>query len=226
MILTKYKNNLLKTIKESSLDPNLFITEEKELCNNNYFAICLRNSTILFAVCPWGDSFETFQCCYSQFRYGFPISLVQYAGGWDDLAVRFGEWLDTVVKPYLDDISTPNLWQILEKDHSRTKSELGIPEDFEPFSDEEKIQIRLSIKDFRLLIVNKFNPSKEELESIDARLKYLSDAIDKHNKFDWKGIAISTAISITVALSMNPEQANQLFQLFKEVFSKVLYLLS
>ena len=76
------------------------------------------------------------------------------------------------------------------------------------------------------MIVQNFDPNKEELESINARLEYLSDAMDKHNRFDWKGIAINTVIAITVALSLNPEQASQLFQLFRQVFSNLIYLLS
>jgi hypothetical protein len=75
------------------------------------------------------------------------------------------------------------------------------------------------------LIVNNFNPNKEELELINARLKYLSDAVDKHNKFDWKGIAINTVIAIIIALSLSPEQGNQLFHLFRQVFSNLIYLL-
>ncbi|MFH1639569.1 MAG: hypothetical protein ABIB93_04575 [Chloroflexota bacterium] len=94
------------------------------------------------------------------------------------------------------------------------------------FSDEEKRQIRLCLNDFRLLIMQNFRPHKEALESIDARLKYLSDAMDKHNKFDWKGIAINTVIAIAVALSLNHEQGIRLFQLFGKVFSNILYLLS
>jgi hypothetical protein len=75
------------------------------------------------------------------------------------------------------------------------------------------------------LIIKNFKPNKEELEVVDARLKYLSDAMEKHNKFDWKGIAINTVIAITIALSLNPEQGNKLFQLFKQVFAAVIYLL-
>ena len=69
------------------------------------------------------------------------------------------------------------------------------------------------------------NPSQEELKSVDARLEYLSSAIDKHNKFDWKVIVINTVITITIALSLSAEQGSQLFQLFKQIFSNILYLL-
>lgn len=225
LLLKKYKNELLTIIQESGLDPNLFIAKEEVVADDRYFTITLRDSPIFFAVQADSNSFESFWYVHSLFRPSFPQSVRYYVTGWGDLTTKFKSWLNDVAKAYLDEISTPDLWQILEETRSHTKYELGTPKDFESFSAEEKIQIRLSLNDFRLLIVKNFNPNKEELEAIDTRLKYLSDAVDKHNKFDWKGIAINTVIAITIALSLNPEQGNQLFQLFKQVFFNVLYLL-
>lgn len=225
MILKKYKNNLLTIIQESGLDPNLFTAEDGTIDKADYFIISLRDSQIRFAVKPYAGNFDRFVCCCSVFRANFPIGEAHASPDIDNLTGRFNAWLNGVVKPYLDNVSTPDLWHMLEETRSRTKYELGTPEDFESFSDEEKTQIRLSLNDFHLLIVENFNPNQEELKSVDARLEYLSDAIDKHNKFDWKGIAIATVINITIALSLNPEQGIQLFQLFKQLFSNVLYLL-
>lgn len=225
MILKKYKNNLLTIIQESGLDPNLFTAEDGTIDKVVFFIISLRDSQIRFAVKPYDGDFNRFIYCFSVFRADFPIGSNLFSPDIDSLTIEFNKWLNGVVKPYLDDVSTPDLWHILEETRSRTKYELGTPEDFESFSDEEKTQIRLSLNDFRLLIVENFNPNQEELKSVDARLEYLSDAIDKHNKFDWKGIAIATVINITIALSLNPEQGSQLFQLFKQIFSNVLYLL-
>lgn len=225
MILTKYKNNLLAIIQESGLEPNLFIAKEEVINKTKYFTISLRDSKILFAVRPWGSSFESFLYCHSLFRADFGMTDAQYTSNFDSLAEIFKGWLEEVVKPYLDNISTPDLWLTLEENRTRTKDKTATPEDFEAFSDEEKIQIRLSLNDFRLLIVKNFKPNKEELVAIDTRLKYLSNAMDKHNKFDWKGITINTVIAISIALSLNPEQGSKLFHLFTQVFSHIIYLL-
>jgi len=224
MILTKHKNILLSIIQESGLEPNLFSANDEVIDQEENFVIRLRDSQILFAVEPY-STFDSFSAYHSIFSPDFPMSESTYVESISKLAERFKRWLEGVVKPYLDDIGTPNLWQILENNRSQTKSELGTPDDFEFFSDEEKIRIRLSLNDFKLLIVKNFNPKKEVLESVNARLQYLSDAVDKHNKFDWKGISINTVIALTIALSLNPHQANQLFQLFKHVFSNIIYLL-
>ena len=225
MILRKYKNQLLTIIQELGFDPNLFIAQDKAIDKSKHFTISLRDTRICFAVQPCYGSFERFFFRYSEFSDGFPLCGNQLADDWNYLAKSFKSWLTAIVKPYLDDINTPDLWQVLQETLSHTKYESGTPADFESFSDEDKIRIRLSLSDFRLLIVNNFNPNKEELESIDSHIKYLSNAMDKHNKFDWKGIAINTVIAITTALSLNPEQGNQLFQLFKQVFSRILYFL-
>ena len=225
MILAKHKNKLIAIIQESGLDPNLFDAKEGIIDKEKYFIIRVRDSEIRYAVQPYEGSFSRFSRRGSRFLADFPMAGNNYCGDFDALAEDFERWLEKVVKPYLDDVNTPDLWQILEENRTHVKSELATPRDFEPFSDEEKDQIKLSLNDFRLLIVQNFNPKKEELESIEARLKYLSDAVDKHNRFDWKGIAISTVIAIIIALSLSPEQGNQLFQLFKEIFSNVIYLL-
>lgn len=225
MILRKHKNHLLKLIQEYGLETSLFTAEDGSIDEDTYFIMSLRDSPVRFAVKPYLGSLDSFYYRSSQFRADFPMSPSDLYADEDRLTRLFKSWLGDVVQPYLDNVNTPDLWQILEETRSRTKSELGTPEDFDSFSDEEKIQIRLSLSEFRLLITQNFNPNQEELKTVDARLQYLSDAIDKHNKFDWKGIAISTVISITIALSLNPEQGNQLFQLFKQIFSNILYLL-
>jgi hypothetical protein len=223
-ILTKYKNELLSIIQESGLDPNLFIAKEEVINNVKHFVISVRDSQIIFTVKDYLESFYSFSCQYSQFNANFSTTS-DYPQNFDSLAGILKEWLEETVKPYLDEINTPNLWQILEQNRIRTKDKIGTPEDFKLFSEDEKCQIRLSITDFRLSIIKNFEPNKEVLDSIDARLKYLSEAVDKHNKFDWKGIAINTVIAITIALALNPEQSSKLFHLFQQVFTQILYLL-
>jgi hypothetical protein len=54
------------------------------------------------------------------------------------------------------------------------------------------------------------------LEFINERLEYLSQAVDRLNKFDWKAQALSTLISIAVNLSVDTEGGKKLFQLFSQ----------
>lgn len=79
----------------------------------------------------------------------------------------------------------------------------------------------MALRDVRLLIVGRFSPAVPEMESIDDRLDYLTQAVDRLNKFDWKSLLISTIISISVALSFDTEKGKQLFNLFKQVFDVI-----
>jgi hypothetical protein len=76
----------------------------------------------------------------------------------------------------------------------------------------------LALRDVRLLIIDRFAPSTAEMESIDARLNYLTQAIERLNRFDWKSLLISSIMSISVALSFDTEKGRQLYKLFKQVF--------
>ncbi len=225
MILKKYKNQILKTIQESGIDEGLFIAKNEAIKGVDNFVIILLDSPIRFLIKPWLNSLTQFMYNYSQFVDGFSLSS-EYSYTDDiNLSNKIKDWLDTVVRPYLDELNTPDLWERFLDDYADAKNQLGTPDDFQPFSDEEKIPIRLSINELSLSIKNNFNPNRDQLKIINDRLKYLSDALDKHNKFDWRGIAISSAISIMIALSLSSKQGHQLFQLFQKIFPTVLHLL-
>lgn len=224
MILTKHKNQLLAIIQESGLDPALFASTTRTINKHKFFSIQLRDSRLHFAVRP-ADSFKTFEWYSSEFSPDFPLVGPYRNYTLSNLLTRFELWLNNDVKPYLDEAITPDLWQILQNTRSEATRQAEAPDYLESFSKEEKIQLRLSINEFRLLIVKQFNPPDKELQAIDDRLKHLSDAVAKHNKFDWRGIAVSTVISIATTLALSPEAQHQLIELFKSVFSHIIYLL-
>ena len=227
MILKKQKNFLLGLIQECGLDPSLFTAKDDvTIDGKDYFVVSVRDSPVRFAVRPYPTSFEESLYRCSQFRDGFLLTSEAYSAGWQGtLANGFKEWLPGVVRPYLDDAATPDMWELLKESGSQTRMATGTPEEFGHFTDEERLRIRLSINEFRLVIINDFGPTKDQIKALDDRLKYLAEALDKHNRFDWKGIAINTAIAIGIALSLDAEQGARLLQLFRQVFSGVLYLL-
>ena len=225
MILKTYKNSLLNTIKAHDLDPKLFSAEDGLIDTINFTQIRLRNSPLLFAVRPWPPYFDRFGFRLSQWQQDYPISDLQYVSNFSELTLMFEQWLLTVVIPYLDDIGASDSWQILQDSVSHTMDRPQTPHEFEPFSEEEKVQLKHSIDELRVLIVDKFNVQNKELRSINTLLKHLSDSVDKHNKFDWRGIAINVAFNIALHLALNPEQTRQLLQLFAGVFSNITHLL-
>jgi len=79
---------------------------------------------------------------------------------------------------------------------------------------------------FRLLVVENYHPDTEQLILISERLKYLEAAVDRLNSFDWKGVTISTLLSIAITLSLDTERGRQLYILFKQALSDLLHLLN
>ena len=224
MMLTKHKNALLSVIKNSHFDPKLFGSEIGSIDGEDFFIIRLLNSSLQFAVRPRGE-FKTFYYRSSFFTPGFPLSNLNLSISPEDLVDTFKDWLDSTVKPYLDDLNTPDLWQTLEDTWSETIGEIDTQDYLEPFSYDEKTRINLAIEKFQVLLVSNFNPSKETLNDIKNSLKYLSNATDKQTKFQWKILALSIVLNIAFNLALDPEKFRQLIQLFKEVFSNIIYLL-
>jgi hypothetical protein len=224
MILKEHKNRLLTIIQESGFDPGLFTTQPETIANEEFFAIHLRNSSIRFALRPYGD-FNTFQFYQSTFTPGFYFTGPYGYYHPKDLYAKFENWLNTVVRPHLDELNAPDLWQALQDTLSVPTGQKQSPLDLEPFSEDEKVQLRVSIERLRLSISNNFNLQSKQLATVNKLLKHLSDALDKHSRFDWRGIAINVAVTIALHLALNPDQTKQLFQLFKDVFSNVIHLL-
>ena len=65
------------------------------------------------------------------------------------------------------------------------------------------------------MLIEEYKPTEEQLNSIEDRLKYLSDSTERLNKVDWQGVAISTIMSISM-FSMYSE-ANKFIRM-KEQF--------
>lgn len=222
-MLKKHKNLLLGIIKEKGLDPKLFHGEDKMIDDENMFVIELVNSPMFFAVRNLETYFDVFSYHRTLFRPGF--AKIQFGGNVDRLQYDFGEWLDNHTRLYIEEKVEPDLWESIALHEPLVTGAKLVSEDTDLFSDDEKVLLRMSINEFRLLVIKNFKPSADELKVIDDRLEYLSNSIDRLNKIDWRSVAITTLISISIALMLNAEQGRLLLDLFRQVFTSVLYLI-
>jgi hypothetical protein len=94
------------------------------------------------------------------------------------------------------------------------------------FNDTEKIQLRLSINEFKMLINKTFCPDEYETKAIHDRLDYLAESLDRLNRIDWRSLALSTVLSISIALSLDTTKGQILIDLFKRLFSNVIRLIT
>ena len=83
----------------------------------------------------------------------------------------------------------------------------------------------MAIEELKLLIHKNLETTVEEQQVVNNRLDYLIEAMNRLNKFDWKSIAISSIMSISVALTLDTNKGQLLFDLFKKVFSIIPMLL-
>lgn len=222
-MLKRHKNGFIGVIQEHGLDSQSFEVEEPVFDKVKAFVLRFRKSSMCFIVWPDEESFDRFQYSFTSFTPAFPSSGVRYSRDIDGVYESFSIWLKQDLALYIDNMLEPDFWEQITTQHDFLSSS-GETE-YEQFDEEEKAQLRLKIGEFRLLVINKFGLSPEQIEMINRRLDYMSEALDRLNRFDWRGVVINSVVSISIALYLNNEQGRTLFNLFKRVFATVVHLL-
>jgi hypothetical protein len=226
-MLKRYKNGFFNLIKEAGLSPTDFHVEDAIFEGLPAFIISLGDTPLKFIVVS--DSQiryeDDFDFAYTTFAPDFPQIPTDLTGdrfSIQDIYEQFKAWLTEHVIEYIDDLITPDLWAQIQKDKTLVNGDKISGDELTEFSKEEKIQLKLSINEFKQAIVTNFSPSETEMRIIDDRLNYLGKALDRLNRFDWRAIALSSLISITIALSLDTQKGHLLFELFKQLFSAAL----
>lgn len=220
----KYSNEIFTIIEKSGLDPAHFeIERTPEVGIATLTAIGIKNSSLKFIIKSDPTSFDKFTSRYTRFNPGFTLSEFNPAtyAQFENVAERFQLWLTSHAKPYLDDCTDVDLWDQYSRSYgSIDLQSLDFNEQSE-FSKDEKKHISAAIQNLKLLIVTQFQLQGQEIKLIHERLDYLSDAVDRLNKFDWKSLVISTILGIITTLTLDTEKGKQLFLLFKKVFGSI-----
>jgi hypothetical protein len=227
-MLKKYKNGFFDLIQKSGFDPKLFDVSEETIHDHDGFIITVRNSLLKFIARNNKLNRHELDCSYTRFLKNFPQAGYFPQSGWEDIEfvyTHFEKWLKEDLQDYLDEAITPDLWEQANFQRPLMSTAGFEKQDTSNYSDEEKAQLRLALSEFRLLIAENFKPTEEQMHVIDERLDYVSSALDRLNRFDWKSILLSTTISISIALSLDTARGKLLFDLLRRVLSNVLYLL-
>lgn len=246
-MLKQHKNAFFDAIQDSGLDPALFSASETEVSfspstpfsmivrkirylfreespRGPVFDIKIDNSPMKFSVMQ-GGSFGHAYCRFTLFLLNFPVV------GWGsqkpvkDILVTFKGWLENHAKKYIQEIQLPDYWSQMEMFKSFVADAEPNEGNREEFTEEEREVVRQSVQRFRGLLEEHFDPTPEQKEFINERLDYLTKAVDRLNKFDWRGLAFSTLVSISVNLTVDTERGKILFHLFKEAFKATVKLL-
>jgi hypothetical protein len=228
-MLKRHKNRLLGAFNGSPFIVDDF--DANESCDANgvpMFIITYKGSRFKFVVRTSMQSHHDFQFAYTMLAPQYPLSEFQPMDEWvgiDVICDVLGWWLKNNLKEYTEDLNIADLWTDLANGLSSSSVSDLEEDDISEFTIEEKRQIRVAIDHFRDRLITEFAPTRERLETVDKRLKYLADALDRLNRFDWKGVLISTMLGISTALSLDTEKGKALLGIAKAVFSKVIGLL-
>ncbi len=223
-MLTQYKNTLYQIINEFELNPEDFRLSESD----GKTIVQYTESKLEFVFIEDKDSFH--RAKYSQVNYNPGLTRTLPSRGrlypnYNDVFEIFKHWLSGHVKVYQENNSSIDLWAELQKQKTITDFTGQADDQYTPFTDEQKRQIRLGLNEVKLLIQKEFKPSEDEMKVVADRLDYLANALDRLNKFDWKGVLVATVGGIATALSLDPEKAAIVWNFFKDMLERVVPLL-
>jgi hypothetical protein len=224
-MLNSQKDRLLKIVTASGMDPTDFgVSEARDSNGLPVFKLRLAQDTrLFFSAVAHPTDYDQVRCIHSTFSPDFREMAFQPDGwiGIEQAYVLFETWLYQHVKRYLREITIPDPWRHLALRPEIGGITLATPYDTATFTSIEQAQIREALGRFRNLAVAEFKLTQDRICALDDRVGYLSDAVTRLNRFDWKNVALSSIVTISTALSLSTEQGRLLAQLFKQAFSVV-----
>jgi hypothetical protein len=184
----------------------------------------IEDSPVEFWARSLPDDFDRFEAQWTAFKPGFPLS------GWvgegreksiDDIVKYFEYWLrDTAVR-YVSEVYEPDPWGHLRQFQPLISDSTFTQEDLRSFTQQEKIEIRRSLQEFKRVVYENYTPDEAQQEFIEERLDYLSKSVDRLNRFDWRALAVSVVIGIGINLSVDTSTGATLLRLFERAFQSI-----
>jgi hypothetical protein len=208
------KNILLEIAKKSKIPLSRFEIETKGLI----FIINLPETHLKFRVRQVSANRDSYAVYYIEFEPDFPEATVKFVNK-RTVSTVFRKWLTEHAEPYLDRLESPNKWAELDRTKRLFSHKSFTEEDFKKFEGSEKEQIRESLSEYRDILEKELKPVKEDLEFIKERLDYLANSLDRLNKYDWKGVSISTIIGIITNMTVDAATAGRLYEIFQQIMS-------
>lgn len=222
-MIKKYKNEIFETLRNSNLFFDYFDLQKLETEDLETHVITYKTTPFQFTIRQDTESFDYFDYFYTIFAPGYPDSDIHPPNSFapfKEVKQSILDWTQSI-KRFLDDQEEIDLWAEFKKGNASLNIDKIHFDERIDFTNEEKIQVRMAINELKNLISSSFKLNSIENKIVVERLDYLIEAVERSNKFDWKGIAVSTLISISIALSLDTEKGATLFQLFKKVFSAI-----
>jgi hypothetical protein len=218
----KFKNEIFNYLNDTNLGKDNFDIEESIEYELSTTSIIFKDSPLKFIIRTSAASYDLLDYRFVTFSPEFKMSDIYPSQDWayfTEVFDSFKSWINNHVAEYVEELQIPDLWSEYKKGNKTLRfNEINF-ENRENFSFEEKEQIKMAINELKLLIHKNMETSDEEQQLVNNRLDYLIEAMNRLNKFDWKSVAISTTMSISIALTLDTSKGQLLFDLFRKVFS-------
>jgi hypothetical protein len=205
-----HKNKIFEGIRNCSLSLENFTIET----SNTVVDLTHKTTDFTFKFIQDPTSFDYFFARATHYEPAFPVKQFMSITDVNTVIKGFYSWLLDHLEPYIADQQEVDLLANYLHGANLLNVEPVNYEDTDNFTPEQKQQIRIGFNDLKLLITRDYATSNEQLQIVNQRLEYLSGALDRMNKTDWKGIFISTVIGIITTLTLDTAKGNDLFNAF------------
>jgi hypothetical protein len=221
MIKKKYSNGLFNIALELGFQPVDFIVNPDRI--ENVFKIQFPNynfrerSRLDFIIMNKSNSFDEFNIKSRKFLPGFPLEVnsKEYVN-FERVISQFKDWLINHVRPYRQELEYPSYWDMYRfKSFELTSINTN---DNSTFDGNEIPVIQSTLEDVKNQIKESFPLNSQQLSSLEEKIEYLKEGVNRLNKTDWKGILLSTILAIAYDLSLNEERRNTLVGIFSKVW--------
>lgn len=230
-MLKRYRNAIFAAVQKSGLPTDDFEIEDLD-DGDGYpeFRLTYSPANLRFILTTSDDDPDHFLVRFSRFSGAgvddpAEVDLGQHAEfqAFENAIQYFEAWLERDVRRSIEEDDLPDLWT--ETRAAAAASLAPQSTDDEPFSEEQQHQMKFAVRSFKLLVFERFQPMGEQKEIVAEQIEYLTDAVERLSRRDWKGVAISTVIGIATTLSLDSAQGRALWGLFQQAVSTVFHLL-
>ncbi len=220
----KHKNEIFNFLNSITLGADNFEIEEHVEDDLQETNIIFNGTQLEFKIRTSNESYELFDYRFVKYTPTYDFTGFYPPSGWTDFETVFESfkvWVNDHVNEFVEELQIPDLWREYKKGNTSLRfNEINF-DNQEKLNYEEKVQIKMAINELKLVIHKNLETSEEEQRLVENRLDYLIGAMNRLNKFDWKSVTISTIMSISIALSLDTNKGQILFELFKKIFNVI-----
>ena len=228
-MLKRYKNEILAAVQGQGFNPVDFTPIEAGVDGLPAFILRYKNSDLQFIIRNNKDDPHEFDYTYTPFFPGRSAKYVDYCpdeqfAGFPFILTALGKWLSSHVHECISEESIPDLWEAV-RDGAFLSDSGDKDRETPEFSEQEKVQIKVALVSFERAVIDAFKPSQDQVSALRLQIQYLSEAVSRLNRFDWKSVALSTLIGVCTSLSLDTEKGRHLYGLFQQAMTTVTHLL-